>query len=845
MLKTKDGYAKLVGTAYTGNANYLLKSDGGVWEVHTDRNNGANKIVRTDASGYLQTGWINTTSGDMGTTAATRIYCSYDGYIRYKTPANITVGNADKLDGIHANGLFTDFSYNNNSQASATIGGTTKTADVVGSKRNVSGNMNDAATWGNTIGMINLSTPSGGTAAYINPNGQTGWHHFINMSYNVESNNMWQTQIANAVGSCKLWVRSRNGGAISNTAAWAKGWVRILTGEDSYVSNGEGYLNGTKITKVDTLTTARTISLTNSASGSASFNGSANISISTTVLRLDNNTSTTASDPGGLTWLNISGTAGCAVSTNDTPTSSWWYILRNRHTNTSNNYYTDVAIPFNDASIYYKIVRNNELARSPYNKWVKVFDENNWASYVTWSTLPGKPSTFAPSAHDHSRVLDVSNSSATTFAYSKSGLNYGDFTWLAAWNGYELRAVNKSLFAAAHDHPYIRTYSGTDVNVTTTYGYYGVMTTQSGITSSWWHVLQMDWNGGASWRSQLALPTQHRNGVYYRSDNAGTTFSAWVKLLDENNYIDYTVTKTGYGASGTWDINISGIAARASIANNLSIAHDSVYANDSDWAVSMYYDGTFNQFLDTEGHQFYADIAGKVKIYQNNSSNTDYPIVWSGSNSTSDDVRGYLYKSYANLTYNPSTGIMKAGTILPTASGKYLGNSSNIWSGVYANNVVGKNQVYISTIYATSAVMITGDKLGIAMNPTYELDIYGSGRAINWYTTSDIRYKTVLESVNISSEILSKIPLFKYIWNEKFEVKDPNTHIGSSAQAVMTILPELVSKDEDRDFYNLDYSTLGVVAGITACKELVMQKSEIEVLKERIEELERKLSKYE
>lgn len=56
--------------------------------IHTGRNNEANKVVRTDANGFIQAGWINTTSGNMGTTAATRIYCSNDEYIRYKTPAN-------------------------------------------------------------------------------------------------------------------------------------------------------------------------------------------------------------------------------------------------------------------------------------------------------------------------------------------------------------------------------------------------------------------------------------------------------------------------------------------------------------------------------------------------------------------------------------------------------------------------------------------------------------------------------------------------------------------------------------------------------------------------------------
>lgn len=43
--------------------------------------------------------------------------------------------------------------------------------------------------------------------------------------------------------------------------------------------------------------------------------------------------------------------------------------------------------------------------------------------------------------------------STMTSAYSKAGLAYGDYTWLAGWNGYELRAINKSQFAqASHTH---------------------------------------------------------------------------------------------------------------------------------------------------------------------------------------------------------------------------------------------------------------------------------------------------------------------------------------------------------------------------------------------------------
>lgn len=64
----------------------------------------------------------------------------------------------------------------------------------------------------------------------------------------------------------------------------------------------------------------------------------------------------------------------------------------------------------------------------------------NSAGSVAWESVTGKPSSFTPASHDHNRVLDVGNSTATTFAYSKAGMD--TTSWFAAWNGYELRAIS-------------------------------------------------------------------------------------------------------------------------------------------------------------------------------------------------------------------------------------------------------------------------------------------------------------------------------------------------------------------------------------------------------------------
>lgn len=78
---------------------------------------------------------------------------------------------------------------------------------------------------------------------------------------------------------------------------------------------------------------------------------------------------------------------------------------------------------------------------------------HNKAYTKTVTASDGATVSYANSAGTVNNVKDSGNSTATTFSYSKSSLNYNDYTWLAGWNGYELRAVNKSQFATSgHNH---------------------------------------------------------------------------------------------------------------------------------------------------------------------------------------------------------------------------------------------------------------------------------------------------------------------------------------------------------------------------------------------------------
>ena len=217
-----------------------------------------------------------------------------------------TAHNADMVDNYHASGLFTGFGISDvANKVTISIGGTSKALNLVRAfPSGVGNNFNDIATHGNSMGMSNIAAPYASSTAnyqtlngYVNPNGQTGWHHYINLSYTDSNNtatspNMWQTQFAIKAGTTEVYVRSRAGGKISNDAAWAAPWVRLARVTDNVASASK---------------VANALSWSGYSSGS--YNGSAAKSIS-----IPNNTNQLTNGAGFITAsASISGNAGSAT----------------------------------------------------------------------------------------------------------------------------------------------------------------------------------------------------------------------------------------------------------------------------------------------------------------------------------------------------------------------------------------------------------------------------------------------------------------------------------------------------------------------------------------------------
>ena len=181
-------------------------------------------------------------------------------------------------------------------------------------------------------------------------------------------------QIYGSFHSNRWFVR---GGGTSQTAKtpWAEIWTTVNFNPDNYLLKTANAVSASK------WATARTLTLTGSAAGSVSIDGSANVSLSVTNNRLNSNSEMTYGW-NGINYFNLAGTAGAAAKINDTPTTAWWHILRFNHGNSA-GYYTDLAVPFNDNTLYYKRVTSGTLQNGG---WVKIWDaKNSNLSTIDWS----------------------------------------------------------------------------------------------------------------------------------------------------------------------------------------------------------------------------------------------------------------------------------------------------------------------------------------------------------------------------------------------------------------------------------------------------------------------------
>lgn len=103
-------------------------------------------------------------------------------------------------------------------------------------------------------------------------------------------------------------------------------------------------------------------------------------------------------------------------------------------------------------------------------------------------------------------------------------------------------------------------------------------------------ILSISWTH-TTYGAQIAFDDDPSGLIKIRGKS--TNWGNWYTLLHSGNYSDYTVTKTGSGASGNWGISITGNAATASKVNNVIPEWSgSIAWTDTDWIAAWNADGT-------------------------------------------------------------------------------------------------------------------------------------------------------------------------------------------------------------------------------------------------------------
>lgn len=303
---------------------------------------------------------------------------------------------------------------------------------------------------------------------------------------------------------------------------------------------------------------------------------------------------------------------------------------------------------------------------------------SNWRFLVTAPTS-GLGNGNQPIYINSAGEVVAANSYPTSLKSPHSLTLKANGTTLAVYDGSSIKEANftyANVGAASashnHDERYVYNYGGIRMDGASVGKNALGMTTNSGVTGDWWHILQAAWNGEYRWNSQIAFPTQNRNGMYYRSGlDDDAKWGSWVKLLDTNNYsgvLDsryYTESEVNslLGAKlnrqnlsyGTWNPRGYNLAADYSYnGGDLSISENS-------GKIYVSIDGQFYQnegryrVLDT------SDVAGlkgdlTVHQYLSNTDTTWWPLIWGGSShANTSDSTGAVYKSHDKLSWQTSS----------------------------------------------------------------------------------------------------------------------------------------------------------------------------------------------
>ena len=195
----------------------------------------------------------------------------------------------------------------------------------------------------------------------------------------------------------------------------------------------------------------------------------------------------------------------------------------------------------------------------------------------------------------------------------------------------------------------------------------------------------------------------------------------------------------------------------------------------------------------------------------------------------------HTHSQYSETGHTHTASAITGGTLaiarIPTGT-----SDTTVALGNHTHSTYLKNPTASTT---ADTIYIVGIKTGSTQTGLYDSGVTITNASVKakngFFQTSDERLKTFTEDIEVDLDKLSELPKKKYYWTED---KDKAESIGTSAQKVRELFPEVVNVNED-GYLSVDYAKLSIVA-LAAIDELNKKNK---LLEERLERLEKALLK--
>ena len=199
--------------------------------------------------------------------------------------------------------------------------------------------------------------------------------------------------------------------------------------------------------------------------------------------------------------------------------------------------------------------------------WKTILTSSNYTSYTVTKTGGGASGTWGINITGSAGSVAWGNVSGRPSSLPASDVPaWAKASTKPSYSWSEIGSKPSTFTPSSHNHSYLTLYGGRPANInfsTSTNGtgamfhFVATSSTKTGKPPEDSNVLQMNWDSNGGWDTQFAISNGSSPHSYIRSQNNGT-WGNWTTLLDSSNYNNYSPSKTGSGASGTWGINITG-----------------------------------------------------------------------------------------------------------------------------------------------------------------------------------------------------------------------------------------------------------------------------------------------